>query len=163
MKWTLPALVGLCLAASGCGDSTATNSVDAAASNASGAVQGKVASEGLVSGFTDPELQGMVVRDHPKGAQVVTPPPSLREEVGDSTGLKRGPPTLRSDRPKCLCSRGAVFTSVNGTPIRNAAHFRDMMNVAAATGEDIKLGQQMFLLDRGDGKVAISSSPPEAQ
>jgi hypothetical protein len=64
----------------------------------------------LVSDFAAPGLHGLVVRDHPRGAEVM-----YRFEAAWTT------------YEPCT-----VFTSVNGQAVRDAAHFRDLVNVVAA-------------------------------
>lgn len=95
MKGLLPVLVGVCLLAAGCNDAGQTNAVDAAP----GAV---------ISDFTAPALQGLVVRDHPKGAQAVE----------------------RFEAPWTVFEACIVFTQVDGTPVRDAAHFRELADAA---------------------------------
>jgi hypothetical protein len=62
-----------------------------------------------VSDFQAPSLEGLVVRDHAEGAQVVN----------------------RFETPWITYDACVVFTSVNGTPVRDAAHFRDLTNALA--------------------------------
>lgn len=63
-------------------------------------------------------LKGTVIRDHPKGAEVVEVPPPAT-----------GSPAIPGQFPtNPLFQEGQVIHEVNGTPIRNAAHFRDVMN-----------------------------------
>lgn len=95
MKRPFLALTGLCLLAAGCNDAAQTNGVDAAPG-------------ALVSDFTAPSLQGLVVRDHPKGAQAVD----------------------RFETPWTVYEACIVFTNVDGTPVRDAAHFRDLADAA---------------------------------
>lgn len=86
----------LCLAVAGCQRDRADTATSAPANQ--------------VSDFAAPGLHGLVVRDHPKGAEVM-----YRFEASWTT------------YEPCT-----VFTSVNGEAVRNAAHFRDLVNVVAA-------------------------------
>jgi hypothetical protein len=84
-----PVLPGPCLVAPACGSESEP--------------------ETLVSDFQAPSLQGLVVRDHSKGAEVVN----------------------RFETPWITYDACVVFTSVNGAPVRDAAHFRDLTNALA--------------------------------
>ena len=155
MNWSSLAIGGLCLLALGCGDAAQTNSADAmqgkaadAQTNAAEAARADgagAADQALVSDFTAPDLEGMVVRNHPEGAQIVTPPRSR----GTS------PPTLASDPADrawwIIYAPGVVFTEVNGTPVRDAAHFRDLVNGVTARGEQRSLGHNLGYSTPGAG------------
>jgi hypothetical protein len=60
----------------------------------------------LVRDFDAPALRGLVVRDHPKGAEVM----------------------YRFEAPWTTYEPCTVFTSVNGQAVRSATHFRDLVN-----------------------------------
>jgi hypothetical protein len=104
----------------------------------------------VVTDFKAPELAGLAVRDHPQGVQVVTEPIARRTT----------PPPIGTNDLLWTLNRGAIFTSVNDTPARDARHFRDLMN-AVKPGQAVKLGQTLFLEDAGDGQVMIRTTPPE--
>lgn len=148
MKHLSLSLAALCICVSGCRDGgTTANAAAESTSNAAVAVP-----ETLVSGFADPKLAGMTVRDHPQGAQVVSPPSA------------RKPQPSPSDVPSMIdmLPPRAVLTAVNDTRIRNAAHFRDLMNDAYAKKAEIKLSQLMFLVDEdNDGWATTTFSEPE--
>lgn len=150
MKLSPLALAGLCLIASGCGDSTATRNT--ADSVQEGSANSADTQQALVSGFADPDLAGMTAKDHPQGAQIVSPP-SARNAQPSPYGA---PNKLHMLAPR------AVLTAVNDTPVRNAAHFRDLMNAAFEKKEEISLGQLLFMEDsNNDGWVTLSASEPE--
>jgi hypothetical protein len=68
----------------------------------------------LVSGFRDPVIAKLVVKDHSAGVEVV-----------DAGGTWHQP--------------GTVFVAVDGVPIRNAKHFREMLDAAYARGRKASL------------------------
>lgn len=107
---------------------------------------------GAVGDFKSPELAGLSVRDHPEGVQVATSP----------TGRGNTPPPIGTNDLLWSLSEGAVFTSVNGATVRDAKHFRELMD-AIPPGQQITLGQQLFLEDAGNGMVSIRTSPPGSQ
>ena len=73
----------------------------------------------LVSDFAAPALRGLIVRDHPRGAEVM----------------------YRFEAPWTVYEPCSVFTSVNGAAVRNATHFRDLVNAATANAsESLELG-----------------------
>lgn len=92
MKPLFPVLAILCLG--GCGGTPKTDAADTAP---------------IISDFKAPALQGLKVRDHQKGAQVVE----------------------RYEGPLGVYEACGVFTMFNGTPVQDAAHFRDLANAAA--------------------------------
>lgn len=86
----------------------------------------------MVSDFKAPRFQGLVVRDHPNGAEVVTSP---RQEA-ILPGLPGAGPNVQRFS---LYPRGRVFTRVNGTAVRGAAHFRDLVNAATDGSDQLEL------------------------
>lgn len=146
------AVIGLVLLVVGCDDSQQTSNANLPPSNATDPQPAIKAEEALVTDFKAPELAGLAVRDHKLGVQVVTPP------------SKRGttPPPIGSSDLLWAFAPKAIFTSVNGTPARDAKHFRELMD-AADLSKDVSLGQQLFLEDVGDGGVMIRTDPPEGQ
>jgi hypothetical protein len=105
-----------------------------------------------VSDFKSPELGGLKVRDHTGGVQVVTAP----------TARGTTPPPIGTNDLLWTLAPKAIFTSVNGTPARDAKHFRELMD-AIEPGQEITLGQQLFLEDAGNGMVSIRTAPPDGQ
>lgn len=133
-----------------CGDAKQSGK-DSAEVNAAGAPQASSDDQqGLVTDFKSPELAGLAVRDHPQGVQVVTPP----------TARGTTPPPIGTNDLLWTLDRGAIFTSVNDKPARDARHFRELMD-AVEPGKDLRLGQQLFLEDAGDGQVTIRTTPPD--
>jgi hypothetical protein len=118
MRPSTLAVIGLCLIVAGCGEDLQPNSAEAAPG-------------GLVSDFAAPDLQGLVVRDHPNGAEVVTPPDEGRTQAALENKQAPFPMAM-------FYTRGAILTAVNGTPVRDAAHFREMANRASQRGEPLR-------------------------
>lgn len=143
-------VAGLMLFLLGCGDAGQSNEADSKAKKAGASQPTKEREEGLITDFKSPELAGLAVRDHPQGVQVVTPPRA------------RGttPPPIGTNDLLWTFNRGAIFTSVNDQPARDAKHFRELMD-AVKPGQDVKLGQTLFLEDAGDGQVMIRTTPPD--
>ena len=75
----------------------------------------------IVSDFAVPAFQGLAVRDHAEGAQVVE----------------------RFQGPTGTYERCTIFTAVNGTRVRDATHFRDLLNAVAERGEELELGYKV--------------------
>jgi hypothetical protein len=122
MKRSALAVALLCVIASGCGENRQSNSAEADPGV-------------LVSDFASPDLQGLVVRDHPNGAEVVTAPD---EELTRAALENEQAPFPMS----MFYTRGAVLTAVNDTPVRDAAHFRELANGAAQRGEPLRVSMQ---------------------
>ena len=149
MKQLFPVLAILLL--SGCDDA---RKADGNAVSAANATEGASAKAATVSGFKSPELAGLAVRDHPQGVQVVTPP-KARGSTPPMPGM--------NDRLWITYAPNAVLNAVNGTPVRNAVQFRELMDAAAATGKDIEISQVLFLHDEGNGMVSIHTDPPKQE
>lgn len=149
MKPLFPVLAILLLA--GCNDAS---KVDGNAVSAANSTIGAGAEAATESGFKSPELAGLAVRDHPQGVQVVTPP-KARGTTPPAPGM--------NDRLWITYAPGAVLSAVNGTTVRNAVHFRELMDAASATGKDIEISQVLFLHDEGNGMVSIHTDPPKAE
>lgn len=75
----------------------------------------------LVSDFTSPALEGMAVRDHPFGVEIVTAPTGAR---GTTVSCSNA---VGAALMSCL-SPGIVLTAVGDVPIRSATQFRDRVN-----------------------------------
>jgi hypothetical protein len=137
----------------GCGDSRPPDE-NGLASDANVAFQAHAAesASAVVTDFKMPELAGLSVRDHAQGVQVVTPP----------TGRGSTPPPIGTNDLLWAFAPGAIFTSVNGTSARDAKHFRELMD-AIKSGQEVSLGQTLFLEDAGNGMVSIQTSPPERE
>ncbi|MGQ0589050.1 MAG: hypothetical protein ACT4N8_05895 [Sphingosinicella sp.] len=104
-----------------------------------GAAIAQVPSEAVVSDFSAPPLQGLSVRDHPQGAEIVTPARQAPWPVGE------------------------VITHVNGQPIRNATHFRDLMNElhrANARGVGVRTVSQVEAADAPGEQADAGSEWP---
>lgn len=115
MKRMPLAVAALCGLAAACGEAAQTNAADAG-------------SGPVVSGFADPGLKGMTVRNHAEGVIIVTAPagwgnepPAATDQLGMALWLMYAP--------------GAVIAKVDGTPIRDGAHFRELMNRAPQEGK----------------------------
>jgi hypothetical protein len=151
MKWI--AVAGILSFLLGCGDAGQSRKADSPQANTAGAPQPTAgADEELVTDFKSPELAGLAVRDHTGGVEIVTAP----------TARGTTPPPMGSNDLLWTLAPGAIFTSVNGTSVRDAKHFRDLMN-AIKPGTEISLGQTLFLEDAGNGMVSIRTAPPEGQ
>lgn len=133
----------------GCKDASPTGGNAAAAKPDANSAE---AHSAAVTDFKNPELAGLAVRDHPQGVQVVSPP--------DARG--NTPPPIGSNDLLWSLSEGAIFTSVNDVPARDARHFRELMD-ALEPGAEVRLGSVLFMEDVGDGQVILRTSPPDGQ
>lgn len=149
MKPLFPVLAILLFA--GCKDAP---QADGNAMSAANMAEAASAEAEPVSGFKSAELAGLSVRDHPQGVQVVTPP-KARGTTPPAPGM--------NDRLWITYAPGAVLSAVNGTTVRNAVHFRELMDAASATGKDVEISQVLFLHDEGNGMVSIHTDPPKAE
>lgn len=104
-----------------------------------GAAVAQTPSAAIVSDFSAPPLRGLSVRDHPQGAEIVTPASQAPWPVGE------------------------VITHVNGQPVRNAAHFRDLMNELHRTnarGVALRTMSQAEAADAPDEQADAASDWP---
>ena len=149
MKPLFPILAILSLV--GCGDTRQGNEQAVSAANA--AEEASAEAE-PVSGFKSPELAGLAVRDHAQGVQVVTPP-TARGTTPPAPGM--------NDRLWVTYTPGAILNAVNGTPVKSAVHFRELMDAASASGKDIEVSMLLFLHDEGNGMVSVHTDPPKSE
>ena len=119
MRHSILVVTAFCMVVLGCGESGQQNSIVSSPG-------------GLVSDFAAPDLQGLVIRDHPNGAEVVTPPDPARAQAALENKQAPFPMSL-------FYTRGAVLTAINGTRVRNAANFRELANAAAERGQPVQV------------------------
>lgn len=115
MRWSSLTFAGLCLLTCGCGEGGSNASFDMNSPAA--------AAMGAVSEFRTPALQGLIVANDPEGAVVVSSPADSPPGV-----------TVLGEYPV-----GTVFTAVNGTRVRDAAHFRDLTDEVFESRRELNL------------------------